>query len=172
MKEDMKSAGKDGDASKIAENRFENMDPEVKEQMPIFNSVTRNLRQIKQNLHHSSSLKNPKKLADIVLPDDCKYFLKADGTPGDQFVHFDSGPESGNDRIILMTTLKNIEKLVKCDKLFSDGTFKVPKKLFRQVKFIYSEKATKFWEIFPLLLTTVTVKSKGKISQNFVAFSE
>ena len=42
-----------------------------------------------------------------------------------------------------------------------------------QVKFIYSEKATKFCEIFPLLLTAVhTVKSKGKISQNCVAFSE
>ena len=42
-----------------------------------------------------------------------------------------------------------------------------------QVNFIYSEKATTFGEIFPLLLTTVhTVKSKGKISQNFVAFSE
>ena len=41
------------------------------------------------------------------------------------------------------------------------------------LKFIYSEKATKFCEIFPLLLTAVhTVKSKGKISQNFVAFSE
>ena len=41
------------------------------------------------------------------------------------------------------------------------------------LKFIYSEKATKFCEIFPLLLTTVhTVKSKGKISQNFVAFLE
>ena len=42
-----------------------------------------------------------------------------------------------------------------------------------QIKFIYSEKATKFCEIFPLLLTVCTVvKSKGKISQNFVAFSE
>ena len=42
-----------------------------------------------------------------------------------------------------------------------------------KLKFIYSEKATKFCEIFPLLLTTVhTVKSKGNISQNFVAFSE
>ena len=38
---------------------------------------------------------------------------------------------------------------------------------------MYSEKATKFCEIFPLLLTTVhTVKSKGKISQKIVAFSE
>ena len=43
----------------------------------------------------------------------------------------------------------------------------------RSIKFIYSEKATKFCEILPLLLTTVhTVKSKGKISQNFMAFSE
>ena len=38
---------------------------------------------------------------------------------------------------------------------------------------MYSEKATKFCEIFPLLLTTVhTVKCKGKVLQNFVAFSE
>ena len=41
------------------------------------------------------------------------------------------------------------------------------------VKFIYSEKATKFCEFFTLLLTTVhAVKSKVRISQNFVAFSE
>ena len=41
------------------------------------------------------------------------------------------------------------------------------------VKFIYSEKATKFCEIFPLILTVCSwVKIKGKILQNFVAFSE
>ena len=41
------------------------------------------------------------------------------------------------------------------------------------LKFIYSEKATKFCEIFPLILTVCTVvKIKGKISQNFAAFSE
>ena len=46
-------------------------------------------------------------------------------------------------------------------------------KTLLKVKFIYSEKATKLCEIFPLLLTVCTVvKSKGKISQNFVAFSE
>ena len=44
-------------------------------------------------------------------------------------------------------------------------------KIVQFLKFIYSEKATKFCEIFFLLLTTVhTVKEK--ISQNFVAFSE
>ena len=41
------------------------------------------------------------------------------------------------------------------------------------IKFIYSEKATKFCEIFTLLLSyLVSVKSKVKISQTFVAFSE
>ena len=42
-----------------------------------------------------------------------------------------------------------------------------------QLKFIYSEKATKICEIFTLILSTVhTDKSKVKIFQNFVAFSE
>ena len=41
------------------------------------------------------------------------------------------------------------------------------------LKFIYSEKATKFCKIFAILLTgTIWDKSKVKISQNFVAFSE
>ena len=41
------------------------------------------------------------------------------------------------------------------------------------LKFNYSEKATKLSEIFTLLLTVcAVVKSKVKISQNFVAFSE
>ena len=41
------------------------------------------------------------------------------------------------------------------------------------VKFIYSEKAAKFCKIFTLLLSyVVPVKSKVKISLNFLAFSE
>ena len=41
------------------------------------------------------------------------------------------------------------------------------------LKFIYSEKATKFCKISTLLLSyVVPVKSKVEISQNFVAFSE
>ena len=41
------------------------------------------------------------------------------------------------------------------------------------LKFIYSEKATKFSDISTLLLTCTTQdKSKVEISQNFVAFSE
>ena len=39
------------------------------------------------------------------------------------------------------------------------------------IKFIYSEKTTKFCEIYALSYV-VPVKSKVEISQNFVAFSE
>ena len=42
---------------------------------------------------------------------------------------------------------------------------------FYMLKFINSEKATKFCEIFTFAVCTV-VKSMVKISQNFVAFSE
>ena len=46
-------------------------------------------------------------------------------------------------------------------------------KKMKRTKFIYSEKATKFYEISTLLLTTVhTVKCKVKISKNFLGFSE
>ena len=42
-----------------------------------------------------------------------------------------------------------------------------------EIKFIYSEKATKFCEISTFLLSyVVPVKSKVEILQNFVAFSE
>ena len=45
--------------------------------------------------------------------------------------------------------------------------------MHRMVKFIYSEKATKFCEISTLLLSyVVPVNSKVKILQNFLAFSE
>ena len=58
--------------------------------------------------------------------------------------------------------------------LFSCKYSSVPnRRLFLLVKFIYSEKATKFCEISTLLLSyVVAVKSKVEILQNFVAFSE
>ena len=53
-------------------------------------------------------------------------------------------------------------------RLFSNDIIKA-----YQLKFIYSEKASKFCEIFTLLLFyVVSVKSKVKILQNFVALLE
>ena len=61
--------------------------------------------------------------------------------------------------------------MMKFASLELESKFALKSSLF--IKFLYSKKATKFGEIFPLLLTECTVvKSKGKISQNFVAFLE
>ena len=55
----------------------------------------------------------------------------------------------------------------------SDSNNQSRKTSYLVLKFIYSEKATKFCEISTLLLSVCTVdKSKVEISQNFVAFSE
>ena len=59
--------------------------------------------------------------------------------------------------------------------MFADRTveIKIDDIMHRMVKFIYSEKATKFCKIFNLLLPYVVLgKRKVKILQNFVAFSE
>ena len=53
------------------------------------------------------------------------------------------------------------------------STFRAKAVLAFMIKFIYSEKATKFCEIFTLPLSYgVPAKSKVKISQNYVAFLE
>ena len=61
-------------------------------------------------------------------------------------------------------TLLNYRVVGKSENLRGEGA---------KVKFIYSEKATKFCEISTLDLSyVVQVKSTVEISQNFVAFSE
>ena len=76
----------------------------------------------------------------------------------------------------MQVDLKPIFRLQNLKAHSSILTFEVESMVYKArliVKFTYSEKVAKFCEIFPLLLTLCTVvKIKGKISQNFVAFSE
>ena len=66
------------------------------------------------------------------------------------------GPENGRFLLTFSTVFGDVSSFV-------GGSEKL--------KFIYSEKVTKFCEIFTLLLSyVVPVKSKVKILQNFVAF--
>ena len=69
---------------------------------------------------------------------------------------------------------KNRENLVKIRMLILQSKeSRTYKKRGQVLKFIYSEEATKFCEIFTLLLSVCIVdKSKVEILQNFVAFSE
>ena len=66
-------------------------------------------------------------------------------------------------------TIKSLDS----NKIFAIVEFLLSKVGNGILKFIYSEKATKFCKISTLLLSyVVTVKSKVEIFQNFVAFSE
>ena len=83
-------------------------------------------------------------------------------------------PYAAADKIAASTSVTRLElkartlKTLFSKKFQSESMFFLP-----MVKFIYSEKATKFCEILTLLLTVCTVvKSKVEISQNFVLFSE
>ena len=75
-----------------------------------------------------------------------------------------------------LSNSKRPEKYLRNEYLCTDYYFLKmvsPSEILPPLKFIYSEKATKFCKIFPLLLTVCNlVKSKVKISQNFLVFSE
>ena len=59
------------------------------------------------------------------------------------------------------------------DKLKQVSFYKICPNQFLYLKFVYSEKVTKFCQTSTLLLSVCTVdKSKVEISQNFVVFSE
>ena len=77
--------------------------------------------------------------------------------------------------LALSLDTKNERKMLPQLESFSSGieNLNYVQPIFEQVKFVYSKKATKFCKIVTLLLSTEhTDKSKVKISQNFVAFSE
>ena len=63
-------------------------------------------------------------MGDIDFPDDILNF----DDDKSKFVYYDSGKKTGKNRIVICTTESNIEKLIQCEKVMSDGTFRTPKK--------------------------------------------
>ena len=51
----------------------------------------------------------------------------------EEFILFDSGPESGSDRIIIFSTQRNLEKLSASNTWHGDGTFKCVPLIFTQL---------------------------------------
>ena len=71
------------------------------------------------------------------------------------------------------STKFTLNKALKLMGIESDDFYEAVQQEEFQVKFIYSEKVTKFCTISTLLMSyVVPVISKVEISQNFVAFSE
>ena len=98
--------------------------------------------------------KAPKTREDINLPEDCTHIITCnhkdskDCTPEckEEFLAYDSGIEDP-ERFLIFGTKKNIDRLKRCIKVYSDGTFKRPKKLFAQVSLHTNISIDKYSEI-------------------------
>ena len=80
--------------------------------------------------------KQPKTLAEIVLPDWC---LKLADTE-ESFLKYDSGAASGVDRIQIYGREEDIQRLCNSPRVYGDGSFKRPlKKLWAQYWTLHGE---------------------------------
>ena len=90
---------------------------------------------------------NPARLTDLIVPVDYTRYEKTPDTYED-FMLYDSGPASGDDRILIFSTERNLEILTNSTEWAMDGTFDIAPVLFTQV---YSIHATFMERTLPLL---------------------
>ena len=77
----------------------------------------------------NGALPEPKDRASVpYIPDKYKVTKK-----NKDFLRYDSGPESGNDRILIFASDEGTDMLVKCVNLFGDGTFNAAPEVFYQL---------------------------------------
>lgn len=77
---------------------------------------------------------------------------------GDQFLQFDSGPESGNERIMIFSTQRNLALLRQSEDWFADGTFKTAPQQFYQ---LYTVHALKSNRCFPCVYALLPNKQEA-----------
>lgn len=77
--------------------------------------------------------KNPRSLAELVLPDEYQKTVK-----GEPFILYDSASDGEIDnRMIIFGTRENLNFLKQCDHIYMDGTFSSVPVLFRQLYTIH-----------------------------------
>lgn len=108
----------------------QNTPEEVLVQLPNNETLSRRLRSQrlkKNNLSKKPSTHDEIKLDDVKTNDD------------EPFVMFDSGFTEAKGRIIMFSTMKNMDFLAKCNHIHMDGTFSICPDLFQQVYVIHGK---------------------------------
>jgi hypothetical protein len=113
--------------SDIVQDKLDKLDKDIKKRMPTTETLNRDMQRHRRRFVKDE--KGPKRRDDIDLPEDCQ---KLDS--GEDFLLHDSGVNDP-ERFFIFGTLKNVERLKRCSKVFLDGTFKRPKRLFAQVSY-------------------------------------
>ena len=99
---------------------------------------------------------NPGRLTDLVIPGEYTYYEKNPGVFED-FLQHDSGPASGDDRMLIFSTERNLDILSHATDWAMDGTFDAAPMLFTQV---YSIHATFMERTLPLVYALLPNKNQ------------
>lgn len=101
--------------------------------LPSERTLTRMIHHYRTN---TKVPKNPRELAELVLPIEYRQTIK-----GDNFLSYDSAEENMeyDGRVLIFSTKENLQFMSRCDQMYMDGTFDVTPILFSQVYTIHGE---------------------------------
>ena len=113
-------------------------------QLPSVPAIKQTIRRAHRQLQ--IPLTNPTSLQDLIIPDSYKTTIG-----GENFLLFDSGP--GQNRILIFSTQRNLDQMVRCPHWYADGTFKSSPPLFTQ---IYTIHAVKYCKVVPTVFVLMS----------------
>lgn len=129
MKKEVKET--DSSLQRIIVNNTGTIPDAVAVNLPRFESLKRTLRGVRGKEKYFSDLLNPATREEFIIP--LERFKTKRNKP---FIMFDSGNEE--ERIIILTTSRNLRLLASTDDWFGDGTFGACPSLFEQLYSIHS----------------------------------
>ncbi|XP_035231949.1 uncharacterized protein LOC118203773 [Stegodyphus dumicola] len=107
--------------------------------------------------HGEMPLHNPRCLEELVIPEQFSKTLKEE-----KFLLYDSGVQT--DRILIFSTLRNLDFMAECPNWFADGTFKATPPLFSQ---IYTIHGVKYDNVIPSVYVLMPNKREETYNRVF-----
>ncbi len=125
--------------------------------LPPVPYIKRSIQRLRQGVQIPAI--NPVNLTQLIIPNE--YTLTANGNP---FLLHDSGPSP--DRILIFSTLRNLDLMAQSHHWFADGTFKVTPPLFSQV---YTIHVIKYHNVIPTVIVLMPNKTEASYNRVFNA---
>jgi hypothetical protein len=125
--------------------------------LPSTSSIKRTIQRTRQR--EGRAPPTPTNLRDLVIPDEFTKLLS-----GERFLLFDSGPS--DDRILIFSTQRNLQLLVRCQHWYADGTFKCAPPLFNQ---LYTIHGVKYHNVIPSIFALMPNRTEATYERVFTA---
>jgi hypothetical protein len=135
-------------------------------QLPPLNHLKRNVQRVR--VGNMAAPPNPDSLADLQIPPAYATYERLPGV-AENFLLFDSGPETGDNRILIFSTQQNIGILQQATDWYMDGTFDVTPPLFAQ---LFSIHGTCLGQTHPLVFALLPNKRRDTYARLFTALND